>query len=47
MNPYILEVRKLCKQFGGIVAVHEVTFEVARGEIFAIIGPNGAGKTTL
>ena len=47
MNPYILEVRKLCKQFGGIVAVHVVTFEVARGEIFAIIGPNGAGKTTL
>ncbi len=43
----ILEVTKLCKQFGGIMALHRVTFQVARGEIFAIIGPNGAGKTTL
>jgi branched-chain amino acid transport system ATP-binding protein len=33
--------------FGGIRAVDEVTFEVAKGEIFAIVGPNGAGKSTI
>ena len=33
--------------FGGIKAVDEVTFEVAKGEVFTIIGPNGAGKTTI
>ena len=33
--------------FGGIKAVDEVTFDVAKGEIFAIVGPNGAGKSTI
>jgi branched-chain amino acid transport system ATP-binding protein len=43
----VLEVRNLTLQFGGIVAVHDLTFDVHRGEFFAIIGPNGAGKTSL
>ncbi|HJM48622.1 MAG TPA: ABC transporter ATP-binding protein [Alphaproteobacteria bacterium] len=34
-------------RFGGIRAVNNVSFDVARGEVFTIIGPNGAGKTTI
>ena len=36
----------LTKTFGGLVAVHDVSFEVGKGEIFAFLGPNGSGKTT-
>lgn len=42
----MLEVKNLCKYFGGIRAVDGATFEVERGSITALIGPNGAGKTT-
>jgi branched-chain amino acid transport system ATP-binding protein len=43
----LLAAANLSKRFAGLVAVDQVSFEVAPGEIFAVIGPNGAGKTTL
>jgi branched-chain amino acid transport system ATP-binding protein len=43
----VLKVENLSKDFGGVRAVHNVSFDVAAGERLAIIGPNGAGKTTL
>ncbi|PWE30508.1 ABC transporter ATP-binding protein [Maritimibacter sp. 55A14] len=42
----LLKVRGLTKKFGGLVAVGDVSFDLARGEFLALIGPNGAGKTT-
>jgi len=42
----ILEVKHLNKQFGGLQAVHDLTFDVKEHEILGLIGPNGAGKTT-
>ena len=41
-----IEVLGLTKKFDGFIAVHNVSFEVQRGEIFGFLGPNGAGKTT-
>ena len=42
----LLEVRSARKDFGGLVAVNDLSFEIRAGEILGLIGPNGAGKST-
>jgi len=43
----LLDVRAARKEFGGLVAVRDLTFAIAPGEILGLIGPNGAGKSTM
>jgi branched-chain amino acid transport system ATP-binding protein len=43
----LLRTERLCKSFGSLPAVNDVSLDIRAGEIHAIIGPNGAGKTTL
>ena len=47
MAEYVLETRKLSKEFKGFSAVNDLNLQVERGHIHALIGPNGAGKTTV
>jgi ABC-2 type transport system ATP-binding protein len=44
--PAFIEVRGLTKQFGDLMAVDQISFEVRQQELFGFLGPNGAGKTT-
>jgi len=46
-DPALLSLRNVSKSFGGIHAVHDISFDVAAGESVGLVGPNGAGKTTL
>jgi len=46
-DDYILEMRNITKEFPGVRALDDVTFQVRRGEIHALVGENGAGKSTL
>ena len=43
---HVLQLENITMQFGGVVAVNNLSLEVNKGEIVALIGPNGAGKTT-
>jgi ABC-2 type transport system ATP-binding protein len=45
-NGTVVEVRNLVKQYPGVKAVDDISFNVYQGEIFGMVGPNGAGKTT-
>jgi branched-chain amino acid transport system ATP-binding protein len=47
LDKSVLQVDKVTKNFGGLVAVNELSFVLNHGEILALIGPNGAGKTTV
>jgi branched-chain amino acid transport system ATP-binding protein len=46
-SPPLLSLRGVSKSFGGIQAVHSITFDVEAGASVGLVGPNGAGKTTL
>ena len=43
---HFLKTERLCKSFGGLMAVWNLDIEVEEGEIVGLIGPNGSGKTT-
>jgi ABC-2 type transport system ATP-binding protein len=42
----IIQLTHVTKKFGSVIAVQDITFEVASGQLFALLGPNGAGKST-
>ena len=47
MSQPLLSLSGLTKRFGGLVAVNDVSIDLAKGDLVSIIGPNGAGKTTM
>jgi ABC-type sugar transport system ATPase subunit len=47
MSDYVVEMKSICKSFGGVQALKSVDLELRRGEIMGMVGDNGAGKSTL
>jgi ABC-type multidrug transport system ATPase subunit len=43
----VVNITSVCKRFGNVQALEEISFKVEEGELFGVIGPDGAGKTTL
>ncbi len=43
----VLELEELCKRYGDVQALEDLSFQVRAGELFGFVGSNGAGKTTV
>ena len=46
-NASLLEMKKICKQFPGVIALKDVDFSLQKGDVHVLMGANGAGKSTL
>lgn len=47
MSDITLQMEHISKKFGGVIALHDVSLELRRGEVLCLVGENGAGKSTL
>lgn len=47
VRPVLLSAQGICKRFGGVRALHDISLTIRQGEIYGLIGPNGAGKTSF